>query len=315
MHQHPIPRQITTFEFKLIGFMTLRQFIYLLVFTFIAIPVYFITPIPYVDILLAVFVMLIGAAFAFLPIQDKPLEEWIKNLWKRLQNPTQFYYHKHNDPLYFLQDLYYLGNPHFFLTHIESKEKLAAYLSQRKKARPKLDQKRNMRQQQIQKLTQSSREDLSGQKRVPQFHVETIEYEKEKQFVDTLLHESSAQIQEELQGHPQPMVVHSADQPQPQKRMPFTAPHEKPFLTGIVKTHRGIPIPGILIYIHNQQQQPVRLLKTNHHGVFATFKPFPSGNYDILLRDPAGTYNFDTMNTSIHDVNTKPLEFHSKEIL
>src|SRR5438270_526220 len=32
MEQHAIPRQITSFEFKLIGFMTLKQFLYLLVF-------------------------------------------------------------------------------------------------------------------------------------------------------------------------------------------------------------------------------------------------------------------------------------------
>jgi len=46
MEQHAVPRQITTFEFKLIGFMTLRQFIYLLVFIPLGVVVYFLFPIP-----------------------------------------------------------------------------------------------------------------------------------------------------------------------------------------------------------------------------------------------------------------------------
>ena len=73
MEQHPIPRQITTFEFKLIGFMTLKQFLYLVVFVPAAYVVFKLFPIPFLNFLLALAVAGIGAALAFVPIQDKPL--------------------------------------------------------------------------------------------------------------------------------------------------------------------------------------------------------------------------------------------------
>ena len=84
MEQHAIPRQITSFEFKLIGFMTLKQFLYLVVFFPVAFIVYKLFPIPIINILLAVGVVVLGLVFAFLPVNDRPIDVWIKNFMKRL---------------------------------------------------------------------------------------------------------------------------------------------------------------------------------------------------------------------------------------
>ena len=70
MEQHPIPRQITSFEFKLIGFMTLKQFLYLVIFGPMGYVVSFI-PIPIVNVILGIAVASIGVALAFLPINLK----------------------------------------------------------------------------------------------------------------------------------------------------------------------------------------------------------------------------------------------------
>jgi hypothetical protein len=80
MEQHAIPRQITSFEFKLIGFLTLKQFIYVVVFSALGYVTYMIVPIPFINILFGVLVGGIGLALAFLPINDRPLEVWIKNI-------------------------------------------------------------------------------------------------------------------------------------------------------------------------------------------------------------------------------------------
>ena len=53
MDGHPIPRQITTFEFKLIGFMTLRQFLYLVVTIPTAYIVFRLFPIPLVNLIIS----------------------------------------------------------------------------------------------------------------------------------------------------------------------------------------------------------------------------------------------------------------------
>ena len=73
MDQHPIPIQITTFEFKLIGFLTIKQFIYLVIFVALGLLVYGLTPVPVLNVIFGIIVACIGAAFAFIPINDRPM--------------------------------------------------------------------------------------------------------------------------------------------------------------------------------------------------------------------------------------------------
>jgi hypothetical protein len=149
MEQHPIPRQITSFEFKLIGFMTVRQFIYLVVFIALGFIVFFLFPIPIINILFGVTVGSIGAMLAFVPYNDRPLDHWLVTLFKKLNSPTQYFYHKQNKPLYFLESLYFITDPHLALAHIESQEKLNSYLSLKKPAAPSSGQ---LKKQQIAQL-------------------------------------------------------------------------------------------------------------------------------------------------------------------
>ena len=112
--------------------MTLKQFLYLVVFTPIGYIVYLAIPIPLINILFGLSVAAIGVALAFLPINDRPLDIWIRNIWKRLNSPTQFTYHKHNQPIALLQNLYFVSDPHHVIAHIESQQMLAAYLEKTK---------------------------------------------------------------------------------------------------------------------------------------------------------------------------------------
>jgi hypothetical protein len=90
---------------------------------------------------------------------------------------------------------------------------------------------------------------------------------------------------------------------------------KKPFLTGVVKNNKIIPLSGVLIYIKDQNGKTIRLLKTNPYGVFATFNPLPDGEYLFELKDPQGSYFFDTIKLKIEGKNQRPLEFFSKELL
>lgn len=128
MDQHPIPRQITTFEFKLIGFLTIKQFIYLVIFVGIGLAVYGLVPIPFLNIVLGVLTGSIGLAFAFIPINDRPMEVWIRNLIKRLTSPTQYSFQKHNKPVSFLQNTNIGADPSQVASHIDSQNKLNNYL-------------------------------------------------------------------------------------------------------------------------------------------------------------------------------------------
>src|SRR3989338_2287960 len=162
MEQHPMPRQITTFEFKLIGFLTLKQFIYLVVSLPLGFVVFKLMPIPLLNIIFAAVVGGVGAAFAFVPVNDRPLDVWIKNLVKRLSSATQYIYVKKNPPIYFLKDLFFISDPHRVMTHIESQNKLSAYLAKSKPA----SAGQNVKKKAVAELLQKPNEELVNKKTV-----------------------------------------------------------------------------------------------------------------------------------------------------
>lgn len=261
MDQHPIPRQITSFEFKLIGFMTLKQFIYLVVFLPLAYVVYMVFPVPLINMVLGIIIALIGVALAFFPINERPLDVWIKNMVKSLTSPTQYSYHKNNQPIFLFQNLVFTTDPHRTSSHIESQKKLNAYVGKNKQG-------------------------VIGQKRPQIQALPIIKKQKEKEVVS--------------QENPKEISQTGG---------------KKIFIAGSVKNNKKIPLPGILIYIKDQAGVTIRLLKTNPHGVFATYSPVPTGEYLFEVKDPNGSYFFDTMKIKTEANNPNPLEFYSKEIL
>ena len=94
MENHPIPQDITGFQFKLIGDMTVKQFAYLAVGVVIAWIIFVLPLVPIVKLPLAGISVLLGAGFAFLPIEGRPMDLMIANFFKAVFDPTQFVYQK-----------------------------------------------------------------------------------------------------------------------------------------------------------------------------------------------------------------------------
>jgi hypothetical protein len=283
MEQHPIPRNITGFEFKLIGFMTLKQLLYLVIFAPIGYIVYALFPIPLLNILLGLAVGSIGVALAFVPINDRPLDVWIRNFWKRLNSPTQFFYHKHNPPLAVFSNLYFVTDPHRVLAHVESQQMLSKYLaSTRQTMAP------NVRKQQVQKTITTPVINLRVKPVRPAPHTAAAA---------------------PMPTGADPIAQRASQMP------PASSGEKKPFFIGEVKNNKHISLPGILIYVKDTKGTPVRLLKTNPHGIFATYNPLPAGEYTFEMKDPKSIYFFDTMKITIADRNTASLEIVSKEML
>jgi len=273
MDQHAFPRQITSFEFKLIGFMTLKQFLYLAIFFPLAYLVYSIVPVPIVNILLAVIVGGAGLAFAFIPIQDRPLEVWLRNLIKRINSPTQYMYHKKNNPVGILSNLYFVSDPHLTVTHVDTKEKLNAYLATQNKTQNDLP--------------------LDAKRRKQEIHVTDLLSQTKNTDPSTIKKSGSL-----TQGTKDAQQV-----------------LKQPFVSGTVKNRRNIALPGILVTIKSSAGEQLRLLKTNPHGIFATYSPLSEGEYIFEASDPNGNYFFDTMNMHITKDQQNPIMLYSKEIL
>ncbi|MCS7093461.1 MAG: PrgI family protein [Patescibacteria group bacterium] len=268
MDQHPVPRQITTFEFKLIGFLTLRQFIYVLVFVLMGFFFYFITPIPFLNYLLGFSVGLFGLAFVFVPINDRPMEIWVKNLIKRLTSPTQYVFKKDNHCPPILTEIAQSYSYQLASNYLDSQQKLNQYLAQKVPRQSQIDKKNLIN-------------DLIDSKNEP-------EKQKQNQKTVTEKKKSESDSSKNLR---------------------------KPFISGLVKNYRKLPLPGILIYIKDQEEKTIRILKTNSHGVFLSTQPFPPGDYFIEPRDPRQNYFFDRMRITINQEYNQPIEITSRELL
>ncbi|MFH1561228.1 MAG: hypothetical protein ABID04_01450 [Patescibacteria group bacterium] len=92
MQQHPVPQAITTYKFRLVGDMTLKQFLELAFGIGIAWLI-FSSKINFLfKWTLGPFFGFLGFALAFVPIEDRPLDQWIINFIKAVYLPTQFIY-------------------------------------------------------------------------------------------------------------------------------------------------------------------------------------------------------------------------------
>lgn len=92
MEQHPIPGAITTYKFKLVGDMTLKQFLELAAGVVSAWVLFNSGTNFIIKWTLGPTLAFFGFALAFLPIEDRPLDQWIINFVKAIYSPTQFLY-------------------------------------------------------------------------------------------------------------------------------------------------------------------------------------------------------------------------------
>lgn len=105
MENHPIPQDVTGFKFKLIGSITVKQFLYLfaggiLAFVFLITPVFMVIKIP-----LMLTFGVIGIAFAFVPVDGRPLDKMLFNYIKAIPAENQYVYRKTGVNLPIFEDL------------------------------------------------------------------------------------------------------------------------------------------------------------------------------------------------------------------
>lgn len=94
MDNHPIPQDVTGFQFRLIGNMTVKQFAYVAAGTVLA-AIFYYAPIPVLVKIISIPLFAgMGAALAFLPIEGRPMDVMAAHFVKELFTPTQYVYQK-----------------------------------------------------------------------------------------------------------------------------------------------------------------------------------------------------------------------------
>lgn len=314
MDQHVVPRQITSFEFKLIGFLTLKQFLYLVIFLPLAYIIYLIVPIFIIRELIALTFVLIAFALAFFRIQDRPLEVWVRNLWKRLNSPTQYVYKKNNTYNEFLSDIFVEKNEFLTTYHIKAKEQLNNYIKKttgNKQVNSKIVDliatPHATPINEIIKQNEDIRIDIINKnesalqiKKLSVPIVKTLEKEVDLEVKKTdEIKTTNINAGENIQKTPSGVLG-----------LPYIN-GKKPNFMAIVKDSSDNVLQNIMVYI-KKLDKIVKIMKTNEHGIVATFSPLEDGEYIIDLKDKNNVHIFDTITIQFQHDAEYIREFYSK---
>lgn len=281
MQQHPIPRQITTFEFKLIGQLTIRQAVYLTIGTALAVALFFLIPsVVFINVLIAAVPLLVGVGFAFVPVNERPMEIWVSNLFRRLTSPTQYYFHKKNKPPQILLGVR-LPPKEVLIEYIRAKQQLSDY--EERKGREKnipLD---------IQDTTKSKlssiHEALQGSAVQKLENIsEPAQYSLNAPQGDAFLNSTFAKG-----------TMHTSVRPKPLAYTPLNVKTTTISVHGTVQNENNIPLSHVVVYI-KKDGHTVRIMKTNDQGYFENAIPLPKDSYIIEADDPHKKYSFARMN-------------------
>jgi len=137
--QHAIPQNIMDVEFKLIGELTMRQFVYVLVFAIAAYMAKLSVPQPFTWFFV-IGLGLVGLGLAFVPYEDRGLDEWVVNFLKAINMPTERIWKKKGKipaGLAYEQSLHFVQQELITLAPTASRRKLEEYLDQRGQAKEK----------------------------------------------------------------------------------------------------------------------------------------------------------------------------------
>lgn len=129
MIEHPVPQNITSYEFRLVGSMTLKQFFELMIGLVLAFVIYRTNLYPLIKWPLIIAFVTFGVSLAFVPIQERPLDQWFMAFIRAIYNPTKFYWRRT------VQSPEVFSNQSVNLTKYQDQEQALATAVARKRSR------------------------------------------------------------------------------------------------------------------------------------------------------------------------------------
>ncbi|MBI4029520.1 MAG: PrgI family protein [Candidatus Blackburnbacteria bacterium] len=291
LEQHPVPQEISSYEFRLVGDMTLKQFLQLAGGVGVAFLI-FVTPLPaFIKWPIVVLAGISGAALAFLPIEERPLSFWLFSFVKAIYSPTLYAWESGASEDVFAVD----GTSAPIIIAPQGQEKAEEYLHSVPQAEVVI------RLEEIEKGFFKKIFGLFQQTTTPQ-----ITPSPTPAFIDP---------NAPLAPPPQSVKVESQqkDFPQPQTKVEYNttplapvfgtalpssrqasraqfalqaAPPNPPvqpnIIVGQVVTNDGKIIESAILEVREVGGIPVRALRTNKIGHFMTVTPIKDGEYEIL---------------------------------
>lgn len=347
MEQHPIPQDVTGFQFKLIGTMTVKQFGYVAGGAILAVICWY-APGPNIFWNLLKFSLmpvfaLSGVIIAFVPIEGRPVDVMAASFFHALITPNQYVYIKRGRKFSFNEIVLakppapkilaqQVSAPGTRKAESKKEQQLRALLSSSyKEARNTLDKKELAFLQSISSLPQASsapapQPQIVHRAAIPSVHTPTA---TNMAPIQTNL-SSDSLAQPPLSAPPVPKPV---DQPpKPVDSPALDAAHVRSIpqnltrgvglshvpdapniISGIVKDSRGNVLPNILVEVKDSAGNPVRAFKTNPLGQFASATSLTNGVYTVELEDPKKQHAFNVVQINAQGQIMLPIEIISHD--
>lgn len=294
LEQHPVPQEISSYEFRLVGDMTLKQFLQLAGGVGIAFLI-FVTPIPgFIKWPIVVFSALGGAALAFLPIEERPLSFWIFSFLKAIYSPTLYSWQESAEEDVFSKESTLLPK----VTGPEGEQKAQEYLNSLPQTLEVAPFEKNEEgffsrvmdmfgqvthvaprpSDAAQPFAEAATPILQPEVRVPT--QQPIKVEHQPKSFPALPVAQNAQALSPVFGEGQTTAntqsaIFSLEAAPPN---PPTVPNT---MVGLVVTNQGKIVEGAILEIREVGGNPVRALRTNKVGHFLTVTPLKDGEYEI----------------------------------
>lgn len=303
MEQHPVPQQVSSYQFKLVGDMTLKQFFQiaggaLISLLFYASPLHPLIKWPFI-----LFFALLGIALAFLPFEERPLETWIAALFRSIYSPTQYYWNPVKTHLSFFKEdpgvkAHPVAKP---TTPLDAKEQeYLAKIATLAKNQP-------LPAQPVQaspmNLPQSAPVNVFQQGFRPTFIVEervTRSQPVVPNFTPTAVGQTVVARRTQYSGAAGAVFSTDAAPPFP--------PSQPNTIVGQVLDPEGKIVESAILEVQDSSGRPVRALRSNRAGHFLVVTPLSPGSYQLttekegLIFDPV---SFEANNELIPSILVK----------
>ncbi|MFA6368843.1 MAG: carboxypeptidase-like regulatory domain-containing protein [Candidatus Shapirobacteria bacterium] len=299
MEQHPIPQQISSYEFKLVGDMTLKQFLKAAGGIVIAL---LINSTELMVLAKWPLMLLFGGGgllLAFMPIEDRPLETWFISFIKSIYSPTIYTYQRKINENWLDLDLTKSTKHSEEDIVIKGKIKSNLIGSKIKDTINTMGIKTEKKEEKKEEIQAVKVDNNQIKKEVVEEKVE-IKNEREDGVKknDWRDQKTELKLKTEKLGATGKVIFGSIPMPD--------IPEIPNVVVGMATDFEGKIVDGVIVEIQDENGNPSRVLKTNSLGQFKITTPLASGRY-LIIAEKDG-YNFDRVNIDLKGQIVQPIK-------
>jgi len=314
--QHPIPQQISAYQFRLVGDMTLKQFFQVAGGALVSLLIYSSSLPAYVKWPLIVFSFLLGVALAFFPLEDRPLAKWIVLFFKAIYSPTLYSWKKAA-----MRPTYFQPEPE--ATPITPPTTIQETISQAKvetgiEITPEL---KRLEEGEEKFLTNfAANFSLTPTPVIPEtkkrdvyipFHEKIdVKLEEKPQVIQQTPQTTTTSVIESKLTRIEGQVSQATQAAQFSAGASPSTPTKPNIIVGQVLDSEGKIIDAAILEIRDSDGRPVRALKSNKLGHFMIVTPLIDGKYEIITEKEG--YAFDVLSIDAKGEIIRPIEIRAK---